>query len=276
MTIKETLNELFEPNDFNISTWMAMGSMVLLCSQLFLPCRLTTLIPIFFLGYRILNMVVDTLRLHTGSYTNMMRGRWTATLPEPKVPSRLNSGSDGIVMFILGARINQSVPRLTFEFTIGDQCHILTLNSPLGKLSPGAAEINEVFQNMWHEAEQNRKKWGCKSSFHCYLMLWLAELIPFGFSSDLGRTATLVDYSDTERTPTIWLSYWKDLNGLQEFSRSAAHMLGQNNYHANKYPYMGIMHETYYAPKGCWETIYDDFPPWGLGKLGQPGSSGDG
>ncbi len=84
--------------------------------------------------------------------------------------------------------------------------------------------------------------------------------------SDLGRTATLVDYSDSERTPTIWLSYWKDLKGLQEFSASATHRLGQNNYNAKKYPYKGVMHETFYAPKGCWETIYDDFPPQGLGQ----------
>ena len=86
-----------------------------------------------------------------------------------------------------------------------------------------------------------------------------------GISQDLGRTATLVDYSDSERTPTIWLSYWKDLKGLQEFSTSAAHRLGMNKYNAKKYPYMGIMHETFFAPKGCWETIYDDFPLWGLG-----------
>lgn len=57
----------------------------------------------------------------------------------------------------------------------------------------------------------------------------------------------------------------KDLKGLQQFSASAVHRLGQNNYNAKKYPYMGIMHETYYAPRGCWEAIYDDFPPWGLG-----------
>lgn len=75
----------------------------------------------------------------------------------------------------------------------------------------------------------------------------------------------MVDYSDSERTPTIRLSCWKDLKGLQGFSASAAHRLGQNDYNAKKYPYMGIMHETFYAPKGGWETVYDDFPPWGLG-----------
>ncbi|KAL9132083.1 MAG: hypothetical protein Q9217_000119 [Psora testacea] len=220
-TMGDVFNELTEPNDFKISTWMAMGAALLLLSQAYLPIGLGSWIPLLYLGYRMLKMVVDTLRLHTGSFTNMKVGRWTARLPDSETP---------LVMFILGARINH----------------------PLGKLSPGAADIDAVFQEMWREAETNRDKWGY-----------------------LGKTATLVDYSDSERTPTIWLSYWKDLKGLQKFSASAAHRLGQNNYNAKKYPYMGIMHETFYSPKGCWETIYDEFPPWGLVLRGFYTLSGD-
>jgi hypothetical protein len=63
-----------------------------------------------------------------------------------------------------------------------------------------------------------------------------------------------------------WLSYWKNLEGLGGFATSAAHRLGAVNYEKKKYPNMGIMHETYHAPKGHWETIYDNMPPWGLGK----------
>lgn len=54
--------------------------------------------------------------------------------------------------------------------------------------------------------------------------------------------------------------------GLQEFATSSAHLVGQNAYRKNKFPYMGIMHETYYSPKGSWETIYDNVPPLGFGK----------
>lgn len=32
------------------------------------------------------------------------------------------------------------------------------------------------------------------------------------------------------------------------------------------------MHETFYAPKGCWKTIYANFPPRRFGKLMGPGS----
>lgn len=143
---------------------------------------------------------------------------------------------------------------------------LLTSYSPFSKLSPGAADIDAVFQDMWRQAEINRTKWGCElqclftfALTNCYAMYLI-------LCSDLGRTATLVDYSDSERTPTIWLPYWKGLKGFQEFSASAAHRLGQRNYNAKKCPYMGNMHETFYAPKGCWETIYDEFPPWGLGQ----------
>ena len=84
--------------------------------------------------------------------------------------------------------------------------------------------------------------------------------------SDLGRTATLFDLSDAEGITTFYISYWRDLKGLQEFATSSAHRLGQNAYLAKKFPYMGIMHETYHSPKGSWETIYDNMPPTGFGE----------
>ncbi|KAF2798009.1 hypothetical protein K505DRAFT_322174 [Melanomma pulvis-pyrius CBS 109.77] len=116
------------------------------------------------------------------------------------------------------------------------------MNHPFGKLAPGMAEVGVSFENMWVEAEKNRLKWGY-----------------------LGRTATLVDTSDSNGTTWIWLSYWSNVKGLQAFSTSAAHLVGQMGHEAGKYPYAGILHETYYAPKGNWEPIYVDMPPWGLG-----------
>lgn len=141
-----------------------------------------------------------------------------------KLPEASES-SEGVVMFLLGAR----------------------LNHPLGKLGPGAIKVNDVFNDMWREAEKNSSKWGY-----------------------LGRTATLVDFSDSERPPTFWISYWKDLKGLQKFSEGVAHRAGLIMYNSGKLPFVGIMHETYYAPKGCWETIYDNMPPWGLGTVKMP------
>lgn len=30
------------------------------------------------------------------------------------------------------------------------------------KLSPGSLDLNDVSQDMWREAENNRHEWGCK------------------------------------------------------------------------------------------------------------------
>jgi len=109
-TLKDTLNELLEPNDFKISTWMAMGAALLVIGQSYLHFGWIKMLPFSYLFYRTAKMILDTLRLHTGSYTTLMRGRWTATLPEPGIAPNANSGADGLVMFVLGARINQSVP----------------------------------------------------------------------------------------------------------------------------------------------------------------------
>ena len=91
-------------------------------------------------------------------------------------------------------------------------------------------------------------------------------LINWDLYLDLGRSETLFDISDIEGITTFWISYWKDLKGLQEFATSPAHSLGQIAYLKKKFPYMGVMHETYHSPKGAWETIYDNVPALGLGK----------
>jgi hypothetical protein len=115
---------------------------------------------------------------------------------------------------------------------------------------------------MWTEAETNSKENGCKSEPNVNPRL--AHLMT-SCGPDLGRTTALHDPSDTEGMTLIWLSYWKSLEGLHTFSTSAAHRVGEVNYHKNNYEYLGIMHETFHAPKGSWETMNFNMPPWGLG-----------
>jgi hypothetical protein len=76
----------------------------------------------------------------------------------------------------------------------------------------------------------------------------------------------LMSTSDEKGFTMIWLSYWQDIEGLHQFSKSTAHMTGQKAYQGdNKFPYIGIMHELYYARKDSTETLYNNFPPFGLG-----------
>ena len=113
VTTQQVLGELLEPNDFNISTWMAMGACVMFLGQRFLPHVLGSWVPFAYLGYRFVKMIVDTARLHTGSYTSLITGRWTATLSAPDESGVMDNSRQGVVLFILGARINQYVTALT-------------------------------------------------------------------------------------------------------------------------------------------------------------------
>ncbi|KAF2645857.1 hypothetical protein P280DRAFT_513737 [Massarina eburnea CBS 473.64] len=114
-------------------------------------------------------------------------------------------------------------------------------NHPFGKLAPGFADVDIVFKDMFREAEKNRKKW-----------------------SYLGSSDILFDMSDKQSTTLIFLTYWKDLAGLQAFAECPEHRRGWDAFNKGKYPYMGMMHETYHAPKGHWETIYHDMRPFGM------------
>ncbi|CAI6336691.1 unnamed protein product [Periconia digitata] len=114
-------------------------------------------------------------------------------------------------------------------------------NHPFGKLAPGFAEIDIVFKDMFREAEKEKAKY-----------------------SYLGSSDVLFDMSDKQSTTVVFLTYWKDLAGLQEFAQGPSHRVGWNAYNQGHFPYMGIMHETYHAPKGHWETIYHNMRPFGM------------
>ena len=116
LTIMDTIKELLEPNDYQTATWMALGASLLLLSQSYLPYNLGNSVPLLYLGYRLMKMIYQTIRLPSVSFGSVVRGRWTATLGEPDVSKDFNGGSDGLVLFVLGARINQSVTSLIMSF----------------------------------------------------------------------------------------------------------------------------------------------------------------
>ncbi|EPE36452.1 hypothetical protein GLAREA_05790 [Glarea lozoyensis ATCC 20868] len=222
LNFKDDFGDLLETTDFSVATWLALGAGLQLLSQTLMPMNLAFWLPLIYLLQLVIRVWIACRNIFTGSFKGIRFGRWSTQFSEPSEGSKKTATSDGVVMFLLGARINH----------------------PLGKLAPGSPEIDKVFKDMWKEAEANSDEW-----------------------SYLGRSATLFDTSDSQGVTAFWLSYWKDLEGLQKFATSAAHNLGRNAYNAGKYRYMGIFHETYYSPKGCWETIYGNMPPIGLGKI---------
>lgn len=107
---KNDYGSLLEVTDFSITTWLAFGASLQLLSQSWLPSRLSLWLPLFYLFYRIARASIDCNRIFSGTFTNVKFGRWSATLQEPEDPSAITATSDGVVMFLLGARINQFVP----------------------------------------------------------------------------------------------------------------------------------------------------------------------
>ncbi|KAH7110615.1 hypothetical protein B0J11DRAFT_586195 [Dendryphion nanum] len=113
---------------------------------------------------------------------------------------------------------------------------------PMGRLANGFKESRTVFADMWDDAETNREKWGY-----------------------LGRTEPLI--SETHGGMNIvWLTYWRDLDGLRAFAAGDSHHKGWNAYLAKEFPNLGIMHETYHALNGSWENIYHSWPAFGIGE----------
>lgn len=104
---KEDFGNLLEVTDFSITTWLAFGAAFQLICQYFLPPSLCYGLPLFYLIYGIARASIDCRHIYSGTFTDVFSGRWSATLLEPDNTS--TATSDGVVMFLLGARINQSV-----------------------------------------------------------------------------------------------------------------------------------------------------------------------
>lgn len=113
----------------------------------------------------------------------------------------------------------------------------------MGRFTPGFIDAGKIFFNMWRECRKNRDKYGF-----------------------LGKTSTLYGTHEEGGFTMVWISYWKTVEGLRDFATSDAHRALQMPFLAKKYPYLGIAHETYFASKGNWETIYHSFQPFGMGE----------
>lgn len=73
--------------------------------------------------------------------------------------------------------------------------------------------------------------------------------------------------------PTIMIQYWRSFEALEAYARDP----GQEhlpawaafNRHRAKAGAVGIWHETYLIRAGQYECIYQNMPPFGLGKVGK-------
>ncbi|KAF2006388.1 hypothetical protein P154DRAFT_518008 [Amniculicola lignicola CBS 123094] len=121
--------DLIEKSDFSITTFLAFGAVLQLLSFTLLPPRVSLLVPLTWLGYRIIISAFRTRDVGKSCFTDVVKGMHITQMPE---------SSDGIVVFILGARFNH----------------------PFGKLAPGMVGLDIDYKPLWREAEKNREKWG--------------------------------------------------------------------------------------------------------------------
>ncbi len=74
------------------------------------------------------------------------------------------------------------------------------------------------------------------------------------------------------RSPLV-VQYWRSLDHLLAYAsaRDAAHlpMWKRFNQRIQGSGDVGIWHETYVVSPGSYETIYNNMPPFGLGRVGQ-------
>lgn len=122
-----------------------------------------------------------------------------------------------------------------------------------------------MFNKIWRDASKNRETSGCKYLLSSLNQQFVNTVLP----TDLGRTPALLSSHDEASNTMLWLSYWKSLEQLRTFTAGDTHRKAWNWYYGKigkNHPHIGLMHETFVAPAGSWETIYYNFKPFAMGK----------
>ena len=98
---------LISPLDVTIPTWLAVGALLQMLLMLILPRAGVTLLPIFYILYRVIKVFRDSRAINTKTFTSVKRGRWTAELPVEG-----STIPEEVICMVLAARINQyTTPR---------------------------------------------------------------------------------------------------------------------------------------------------------------------
>ncbi len=109
LSLKAKWGALLEVTAFSVPSWLAIGASLQLLSQSWLPSRVGYWLPLLYIVYRAARVCVDNSRIFKNTFTDLKLGGWMATLPEPEDPLAVADTSDGVVVFLLGTRINQLV-----------------------------------------------------------------------------------------------------------------------------------------------------------------------
>lgn len=122
-------------------------------------------------------------------------------------------------------------------------------NHPLGPLAPGFKTTGDFFRDMFVEIEADAAKWGY-----------------------LGKSNPLIELNPSGTFTTMTVSYWASIEHLHAFAHGPSHREGWAwwDHYRQSHHDVGIYHETFFAPSGSWETIYENMHPMGMGKIRFP------
>jgi hypothetical protein len=119
------------------------------------------------------------------------------------------------------------------------------VNHPLGIFAPGLKELGPLADACTKEVLSRAKDYGC-----------------------IGANAWHTDERANNNTG-MTVYYFRSLEGLNAFAHDKVHREvwdWYNNFSKKLgFTHIGIYHETFYAPPGCYETIYANMTPIGMG-----------
>jgi hypothetical protein len=109
------------PEDLRLTTWLAIGAFLYALTTHYLPFRIIIHFPLLLLLTRTLYTLLLTTELLPTPPSNTLWGRYTTRLP-PSTASTNNpevgkGTNGGVVMFVLGARINQQVLQPPYTYS---------------------------------------------------------------------------------------------------------------------------------------------------------------
>lgn len=94
------------PNELSITSWLALGAAFQVLSSLLLPTKVSIALPLLVVFGRLLHNIKASKHVYRKSFTDVKRGRWAGRLGQVLDKEGELVEQDGVVLFVLGARVN--------------------------------------------------------------------------------------------------------------------------------------------------------------------------
>ncbi|KAH0544909.1 hypothetical protein FGG08_000989 [Glutinoglossum americanum] len=225
-------------DNFTISTWLLVGATLQSALLLLLPARFALVPPFMLLMYRFLDTVLMAAGWKKNIYLEgVIPGKFSAQIPDAQGRFSKGPSSEGICVFLIGARSNH----------------------PLGMFAPGFKEIGDYFREMIENLERDPEEFGWGNQ--------TANPLPTPGENTVLGASSWINLSDrTSSNELMTVCYFRNVTYLHAFAHGPAHRAAWNwwNKHVAGLSHIAIMHELYQTPPHAWENIYINYRPTGL------------